>query len=316
VKRRDFLTSTVVGSVVPAVALAQSKGNPIPKRPYRDNVQLSVIGYGGIVLVGMDPKQAADSVARSFDRGVNYYDVAPSYWDGEAEIKLGVALEPYRKRSFLACKTGRRDAAGAGEELERSLQRLKTDYFDLYQFHAVTSKEDVEQILGPKGAAETFVKARKEGKVKYLGMSAHSVEAAYGIMDAMQLDSILFPVNYTCFGEGGFGPQILEKAKQKGVARLALKALAKQAWPQGTDRSATGHPKCWYEPIADRETARQALAFTLSEDITSAIPPGDEAIYEMALDLARDFKPLTPAARQKLLASAKGLTPIFRAART
>jgi aryl-alcohol dehydrogenase-like predicted oxidoreductase len=67
----------------------------------------------------------------AFDRGVNYFDVAPSYFDGEAEIKLGIALEPYRSKSFLGCKTMERTAAGARREFERSLQRAKTDHFDL-----------------------------------------------------------------------------------------------------------------------------------------------------------------------------------------
>ena len=84
-------------------------------------MKLSVIGFGGIVVCGMSQKEADRIVAEAFDRGVNYYDVAPSYFDGEAETKLGPALEPFRKRSFLACKTMARDAAGARTELERSL---------------------------------------------------------------------------------------------------------------------------------------------------------------------------------------------------
>lgn len=69
--------------------------------------------------------EAGRTVGAAFDRGVTYFDVAPSYFDGEAEIKLGPALEPYRKKSFLACKTMKRDAAGARQELEQSLGRLK-----------------------------------------------------------------------------------------------------------------------------------------------------------------------------------------------
>jgi len=241
---------------------------------------------------------------------VNYFDVAPTYADGEAEIKLGNALVPYRQNVFLACKTTARDAAGAQKELDRSLERLHTDHFDLYQFHAVSSLSDVEQILGPGGAAEAFLKARAQGKARYLGCSAHSAEAALALMDGFQLDSILFPVNFVLYAQGGFGPQILTRAKQKGVARLALKSLAYTKWPEGARKT---YPKCWYQPVEQGDLARQALRFTLSEDVTAAIPPGDERLFQMALEQASEFEPLSAAERQKLLAATVGIAPIFRA---
>ena len=226
-ERRDFLKTAVAG---PAAAQLIAAGRQVPKRTYRDNVKLSVIAFGGIVVVGMEQKDADREVAASVDRGINYFDVAPSYGKGEAEEKLGPALKPYRKNVFLACKTQMRDAAGARAELEHSLKRLHTDHFDLYQFHAVSSMDDVGKILAPGGAAETFVKARQEGKVRFLGLSAHSAEAAIALMDRMKLDSILFPVNYVLFSQGNFGPQILAKAKEKGMARMALKGLAYTSW--------------------------------------------------------------------------------------
>lgn len=290
------------------MAATASGAAALPRRPFRDNVRLSIIGFGGIVVVGQEPEAAAREVAAAIDRGVNYFDVAPSYGKGEAEIKLGNALRPYREKVFLACKTQKRDAAGAREELEQSLERLHTGHFDLYQFHGLRGMDDVEAILGPGGAGETFLKARKEGKVRYLGCSSHSTEAALAMMDRFPLDSILFPVNYICYGEGSFGPQVLARAKEKGVARLALKALARTRVAKGAPRQ---YPKCWYEPIDDREQARQALRFTLSEDVTAVIPPGDERIFRMALDLAADFKPLEPGERERLLAGARGIQPIF-----
>lgn len=303
--RRDFLKSAVAGGTL-AGPLAAAKD--LPRRKYKDGVELSIIGFGGIVVVGTPQKEADRMVAESFHRGVNYFDVAPSYGNGEAEEKLGNALQPYRKRSFLACKTGKRDAEGAETELEQSLKRLHTDHFDLYQFHAVGSMKDVEQILGPKGAGETFLKAQKAGKVKYLGFSAHHAEAALYLMDHFPLDSVLFPLNFVCY-EHGFGGQILEHAKQKGMARLALKALAKTTWKQDEKKT---YPKCWYRPVDDKDLARQALRFTLSEDITAAIPPGDERIYQMALDLAAGFKPLSAEERKQLLASGEAFEPIFK----
>lgn len=304
-ERRDFLKSAVAGGAIPLGAAG--KGT-LPRRKYRDDIELSVVGLGGIVVVGQEQKDADREVAAAIDRGVNYFDVAPSYGDGEAEIKLGNALRPYRKDVFLAAKTQKRDAAGAREELERSLERLHTDHVDLYQFHAVASMADVEKILGPRGAAETFMEAMQEGKVRYLGCSLHSVEAALAMLNRFKLDSVLFPINYVCFGQGDFGPQILAKAKEKGVARLALKSLARTRVAKDAPRK---YPKCWYEPIDDRELARKALRFTLSEDITATIPPGDERIFRMALELAAEFQPLTAAERKELLAGAAGTKPIF-----
>src|SRR5208283_2522391 len=120
----------------------------------------------------MPHEEASRRVAAAYDRGVNYFDCAPSYFNGEAELKLGEALKPYRNKVFLAEKTGHRDAKGSREELERTLQRFHTDHVDLYQFHAVSSMDDVDKILMPAGAAETFFAARKEGKALHLGFSA------------------------------------------------------------------------------------------------------------------------------------------------
>jgi len=305
-ERRNFLRS----ALTPALSRLALAKRTLPRRRYRDGVELSIIGFGGIVVVGQEQKRADRTVADAIERGVNYFDVAPTYGDGEAEIKLGNALVPHRKSIFLACKTTERSAQGAQKELEQSLDRLHSDHLDLYQFHAVSSMKDVDQILGPGGAAEMFLKARQQGKVRYLGCSAHSAEAALALMDRFQLDSILFPVNFVLYEQGKFGPQILAKAKEKGVARLALKSLAYGKWPEGARKT---YPKCWYQPVDNRDLASKALRFTLSEDITAAIPPGDERLFEMALSLASEFKPLSPAERQALLAGTAGVEPIFRA---
>ena len=304
-ERRDFLKAAVAGRV--AGTAAGAKGT-LPRRKYRDNVELSILGFGGIVVNGQEQKDASIEVARAFDRGVNYFDVAPTYGDGEAETKLGPALKPYRSKVFLACKTTERTAEGARRELERSLGRLGTDHFDLYQFHAVTTMKDVETILGPGGAAETFLKAREEGKVRYLGCSAHSEEAAIAMLDRFQLDSILFPINFVLFAQSNFGPKVIAHAKEKGVARLALKAMAKTRVVRGAPRK---YPKCWYEPADDPEMAQKAVRFTLSQEITAAVSPGDERLFRMALDIASQFQPLSRKEQEELLASTAGIKPIF-----
>lgn len=303
--RRRFLKTTAAsGLAIPRLHAAAT----VPKRPYNKEVSLSVIGFGGIVVMGLEQNDADRIVAEAVARGVNYFDVAPSYGNGEAEEKLGPALAPHRKNVFLACKCERRDAEGARQQLETSLKRLQTDHFDLYQFHAVASMNDVERILAPGGAGELFLKARQEGKVLHLGFSAHSEEAALALMDQLQFDSVLFPVNYVNYAQGHFGSAILARAKERGVARLALKAMAYTPWKQGETHI---YPNCWYRPIDDPALARQALRFTLSEDVTAAIPPGDHHLFGIALEAATDLKPLTAGEREQLLASARGIAPIF-----
>lgn len=304
-RRREFLAST---------AALRAAGSNLPRRVYKDGIELSIIGLGGIVVCGMPQKDASRRVAEAIDRGVNYFDCAPTYSGGEAELKLGEALRPYRSKVFLAEKTTRRDAQGAREELERTLARFHTDHVDLYQFHGIASVADVEKILAPGGAAETFFAARKEGKTRFIGFSVHHAPAALRLMDALELDSVLFPVNVNAWENGGFGPQILEKAKAKGVTRLALKALAMGKWPAGMKAADRTSPKCWYQPIDDRETARQALRFTLGHDITAAIPPGDERVFDLALDLASAPLPkLSSAELAGLRRQVSALEPVFRA---
>jgi aryl-alcohol dehydrogenase-like predicted oxidoreductase len=282
----------------------------IPKRSYRDGIKLSILGLGGMLLVDMPRASAKKMVEEALDRGINYFDVAPFYGDGEAERKMGVALATHREKVFLACKTLERSAREARGELERSLRRLRTDHFDLYQFHALSDVEEVEEIFAPGGALEAFLQARQEGIIRYIGFSAHSVDAAMLMLGRFKFDSILFPVNFICYERGNFGPQVMQKAKELGVARLALKAMAHGPWRKGERRK---YPNCWYRPIEDKTLARDALRFTLSENVTAAIPPGDESLFRMALELADDLPPLSASERKELLTGTKGLRPLLRA---
>ena len=201
------------------------------------------------------------------------------------------------------------DEGAATKELESSLRKMRTDHFDLYQHHAVTMRKDVQTILGPGGAMEAFEAAKKAGKVRFLGFSAHSVEAATALMDGYAFDTILFPVNYATWHAGGFGPQVLAKAKEKGMGILCLKAMAKGPWPAGATKR---HAKCWYEPLDAPEDAAMGLRFTLSHPVTAAIPPGDETLFAMALKLAAGFEPLSAAEIEAIKAKGLAGAPLFR----
>ncbi len=314
-KRRDFIRATALSvplaGMFPAELLSierEINAGKIEKRSLgKTGVKLSMIGFGGIVVMDATPDQAAARVKEAIDYGVNYFDVAPSY--GNAEQMLGPALEPYRKDVFLACKTGERGREGSRRELEQSLRNLRTDHFDLYQLHAVTSMQDVDEIFGQNGAIETFLEARNEGKVRFLGFSAHSVEAALELMNRFEFDTILFPFNYATWHAGNFGPQVMEKAKEKGMGILALKAMAKQPWLEGATKTVA---KTWYEPFSEPEDANKGLRFTLSHPVTAAIPPGDEKLFSLALRLALDFKPLNAGEVEEMKTMGHHAKPLFR----
>ena len=284
---------------------------PIARRPLgRTGERLSIIGLGGIVVMNMNQPRANNLVAEAFDRGINYFDVAPFY--GDAQQRLGPALKPYRKRSFLACKTDERSKRGAQAELEESLRLLKTDHFDLYQFHYLTTLDEVETVFGPDGAMETFQAAKQAGQVRFLGFSAHSVEAALAAMARYEFDSILFPINFVLFSQANFGPQVLAKARKMGMGILALKAMAKTTWPKAMKESQRPNPKCWYQPAPFPEEAALGLRWTLSKPITAAIPPGDEKYFRLAMDVAQRFTPIKPQEEKTLMARVVGVEPIFR----
>jgi len=267
---------------------------------------LSIIGFGGILVMNENAVNARRLVAEAISRGINYFDVAPSY--GDAEERLGPALEPYRKSVFLACKTGERTKEKASAELHLSLRRLRTDYIDLYQLHGVTTLEEVHQIMGTGGAMEAFLKGREQGLIRYIGFSAHSEEAALALLDYFAFDSILFPFNWVCWYQGHFGPRVLVKAQKKGIGILALKALAKRKWKEHEKQKWS---KCWYAPVDNFDEAKIALRFTLSKPITAAVSPGHVEFLRWACDAADQFRPLSEEEVTQVAGLSEGLEPIF-----
>lgn len=272
----------------------------------KTGMTFSVVGFGGIVVKDEEPASASRIVAQAIERGINYFDVAPSY--GNAEERLGPALEPYRKSVYLACKTTDRTKQGAAAELRRSLQRLRTDYFDLYQFHSVRSMEDVERILGPDGALEAVLEAQREGLVRHIGFSAHDEDAALALLERFDFASVLFPLNWVCWHRGNFGPRLLARAHEKGMGILALKTLAKRAVKPG---EAKKWLKCWYIPVEDPEEALMAFRFTFSRPVTAGTSPSHAELLWWMCDAAERFTPLSEAEEAQVAQLSEGLEPIF-----
>lgn len=315
-KRRQFIKTTAI--MAPALSMfpadlsfikRELSAGKLEKRSLgKTGEMISILGFGGIVVMNVTPEEAASSVQMAIDAGVNYFDVSPSY--GDAELKLGTALAPFRKNVFLSCKTDGRNKEDSRKELEQSLLRVQTDHFDLYQLHAVTSLDDVKKILGKGGAIETCIEARKEGKVRFIGFSAHTVEAALALMNGFDFDTIMFPFNMFTWYTGNFGPQVLELAMQKKMGIIALKSMAKGTWPKDADRK--GFEKCWYQPLTGEEEILSGLRFTLSHPITSAIPPGEPDLFKTALRLGDKIRPLKNEEVEIIKERALKGSPLFK----
>ena len=322
-ERRDFLKSLSGAGLLSLLDSAylnakerlqsgQGAADPVPKRQFgRAEDRISVIGFGGIVVKDVSPEDANRYVSEAFDRGINYFDFAPTY--GNAQERLGPALKPYRDRCFLACKTTQRDAAGAREELEASLKTLQTDHFDLYQLHAITTRDDVEQAFAKGGAMETFLKAKEQGKIRYLGFSAHSEVAAHEAMDRYDFDSVLFPLSFPLWIKEDFGPSVHRRAEKANRGILALKSMAYQKWPTSMERDERPWKKTWYEPFDQIDKVALALRFTFHLPAHAMIPPGHWELFKMAMELAQSgaLAPLNDRERDVLRAIAEDSEPIF-----
>ena len=156
----------------------------------RTGMQLSRVSYGGIVSAGnfdgaicpeVSQKGSDRYVAWAIERGVNYFDAAPSY--GDTELQLGNSLRPYRQDVHLSCKTLERDRKGAEKELKESLKLLHTDYFDVYQLHCINSMHDVEAAFAPGGVMELMRELKEKGIARNIGFSAHNEDAAIAMIE-------------------------------------------------------------------------------------------------------------------------------------
>lgn len=277
------------------------------KRKYGvHDVYLSVVGFGGILVTDETAAESSRRVSMAIDRGVNYFDVAPTY--GNAEDMLGPALEPYRKDVFLACKTNLRDAAGAEREFHESLKKLRTDHIDLYQIHGIQTEEEVDAVLAPDGALSYYRKLQEQGHIRFIGFSAHNEDAALRLLSAFPFDSVLFPINWATWYAGGIGRRIMDAAGERNAAVLALKSLALRRWREDEERTWS---KTWYRPVDSYEQAERGLRFTLSRPVTAAVSPGHIEHFEWACDAADRFTPLGEEEERDLEAEAKNIEPIL-----
>ena len=241
---------------------------------------IAPVVFGGIINTSENQADANRYVAHAVERGVNYYDVAPVY--GDAEERLGAALEPYRKNAFLACKTMRRDAEGAKEDLFESLRRLRTDYLDVYQLHAIQRDSDLEVAFAPNGAMETLVWAKKEGIVRKLGITAHSEEHALRCLDLYDFDTVLFTMYWVPGVLRGIGDKLAAVTKARNIGLLCMKVLTHRVWREGEAKPADARQ--WYKYVEfGSQLALTTLKYCLSKG-AALVPPGNFAAFCYMLD--------------------------------
>ena len=264
------------------------------RRPLGDTGhESSVLTFGAIALDALGQERATELTHEVLDRGVNHVDVAPQY--GTAEKKLAPALAERRDEVFLGCKTLERDAEGARAKLERSLERLGTDHIDLYQFHAVTDREEIDQITADDGALATYREAKSEGLVDHIGLTSHgSPEVIREAVDRIpDLETVMFPVNATVGAEEAADYlELASDLREQGLGVLAIKTFAKNDWPADMPEDERPY-ETWYEPYDDPEEIRTCLRYTLSQDVTTLTNAGDPRLVEPILDAAESFEPLT-----------------------
>ena len=160
----------------------------------RTGFKVSEIGFGGIPIVPLAREEAVAVVRHCFEKGVTFFDTANMY--PTSEEKLGAALKPCRKEAVIATKTAQRDAAGAAEHIDLSLRQLQTDWIDLYQLHNVSNPEALSQVLAAGGAYEAVAKAREAGKIRFIGISSHSIPTAMEALKSGLFQTLQFPFNF------------------------------------------------------------------------------------------------------------------------
>jgi predicted aldo/keto reductase-like oxidoreductase len=242
--------------------------------------------------------------------GINHIDVAPSY--GQAEERIGPWMPRERERFFLGCKTMERTKEGAQKEMHASLKRLQTKSFDLYQFHAITTFEELDAVTMKGGALEAVVEAQKAGLTKFIGITGHGVDSPAIFLEALRrfdFDSVLFPLNFVQMANPEYrknAEALVAESRKKDVGTMIIKSITKGPWGEKEHTATT-----WYEPFNVPDKIQQAVNFALSYDVTGLCSAGDTRVLPLMLKACENFQPLNGAEREKLIESGKAYQPLF-----
>ena len=272
---------------------------------------MSTVAIFGAAAFYEISQEGADRVMEQvIEAGVNHIDVAPSY--GQAELRIGPWMRRERERFFLGCKTTERTKEGAWKEMQESLERLQTETFDLYQCHAITTMEELDAITRKGGALEAFEQARREGLIKFIGITGHGVNAPEIYLEALRrfdFDSVLFPLNFVQMGMPEYrknAEELIAACKAKDVGTMVIKSITKAPWGERKHTATT-----WYEPFDQMAEIQKGVNFALSYDVTGICTVGDTRILPMVLQACENFTRLSKDELEAMIESGKRYEPLF-----
>ncbi len=225
-KRREFLGSAALTAAARVRLLADE---PMPMATLgKTGMLVSRYTVGGYHMNVQGEEMASRIIRRAIDLGVNLFDSANLYHKGKSDEIYGRVLSGGLRQKVLLmtkCEQYSRDAAMA--LLEEQLRRMKTDYLDLWQCHQVSEMSEAEQILGPNGALEAFVKAKQQGKVRHIGFTGHhNPEVHLKLLTANEWETVQMPINLIDPHYLSFIETVLPVARKKGLGVLAMKSNA------------------------------------------------------------------------------------------
>ena len=274
----------------------------IPSLPFGRTGHISTrVLFGAAALSRVTQTEADKAVETLMKYGVNHIDTSESY--GDSELLLGPWMAKYRDKFFLATKTDGRTYQAAKESIQRSLERLRTDYLDLIQLHAVIEDSEWEIAMGSGGALEAAVEARQQGLVKFIGITSHSLRAPIIHQKSLarfDFDSILMPWNYQLAQNQEYAANfqaVLKIAKAKNTAVQIIKTAQRRLWGDNPHWSTT-----WYEPYKDQKSIDLAIHWALSNPGVFINSAGDVNVMAMVMDAASRYKtPPTDKQMQELM---------------
>ena len=281
------------------------------KRRFGRSGHMSTLAIFGAAAFWEISQEDADRVMEMvIEAGINHIDIAPSY--GQAEERVGPWMKRERGRFFLGCKTMERTKDGAWNELRQSLQRLQTDSFDLYQSHAITTMEELDAITMKGGALEAFQEARREGLLKYIGITGHGVNAPEIYLEALRrydFDSVLFPLNFVQMGNPEYQrhtKELISVCRAKDVGTMVIKSITKAPWGEREHTATT-----WYEPFDEMDIIQQAVNFALSYEVSGLCTAGDIRILPLVIQACENYKELDHEQAEAMIESGKQYEPLF-----
>jgi aryl-alcohol dehydrogenase-like predicted oxidoreductase len=266
--------------------------------------------FGAASLGSVSQDEADRVLALLLEHGVNHIDVAASY--GDAELRLAPWLREHRDDFFLATKTGRRDHAGARDEIRRSLDRMGVDRVDLIQLHNLVDVIEWEEALREGGALQAAVEARDEGLVRFIGVTGHGRTVARMHVESLArfpFDSVLAPYSYVQMLDDVYAADFEALARvcaERGVALQTIKSIALRRW-DGREQTAN----TWYEPLREQGDIDRAVHWVLGNPQAFLNTVGDIELLPKVLDAASRFEARPPDMELERLTAARGLASLF-----